>query len=63
MNVILLVLMTIIVCKILYNDTKYRTLYSLKLTLQILNIFTIVYIFTKYLFAFTDYTNNIELKQ
>lgn len=62
MNIILLVLMTIIVIKMLYNDSNLNTYRSLKLTLIILNIFAIVYIFTKYLFLFTEYTKNIQLK-
>ena len=32
------------------------------MTLQVLNTFAIIYIFTKYLFLFTEYTKNIELK-
>ena len=62
MNIILLLLMTIIVIKMLYNDSNLSTYRSLKLTLILLNIFAIVYIFTKYLFLFTEYTKNIQLK-
>ena len=59
MNIILLILMTIIVVKMLYCETRLETYQSLALTLQILNIFAIIYIFTKYMFLFTQYTQNI----
>jgi len=62
MNIILLILMTIIVCKMLYNETRIDTYRSLYLVLQVLNIFIILYIFTKYMFLFTEYTHNIALK-
>jgi hypothetical protein len=62
MNILELILMTVIVAKILYNETKYETFKSLYLTLQILNVFTVIYIFLKYFFAFSDYTSNIDLK-
>jgi len=62
MNIVLLILMTVIVYKMLYNETRIDTYRSLKTVLQILNIFAILYIFTKYLFLFTEYTQNIELK-
>jgi hypothetical protein len=62
MNIILLVLMTIIVVKMLYCETRIETYRSLANVLQVLNIFAIVYIFTKYMFLFTEYTQNIQLK-
>lgn len=62
MNILLLILMTIIVVKMLYNETRLQTYRSLSITLQVLNIFVIIYIFTKYLFLFTEYTKNIQLK-
>jgi hypothetical protein len=62
MNIILLILMTIIVYKMLYNETRIDTYRSLNTVLQVLNVFAILYIFTKYLFLFTEYTQNIELK-
>jgi hypothetical protein len=62
MNILLLILMTIIVAKMLYNETRLQTYRSLSITLQVLNIFVIIYIFTKYLFLFTEYTKNIQLK-
>lgn len=62
MNILLLVLMTIIVVKMLYNETRLQTYRSLAITLQVLNIFVIIYIFTKYLFLFTEHTKNIQLK-
>lgn len=62
MNIILLILMTIIVVKMLYNETKIDTYRSLAIILQVLNIFAILYIFTKYMFLFTEYTQNIQLK-
>jgi hypothetical protein len=61
-NVFELILMTLIVANIVYHKTKLETLKSLHLTLQILNVFTIIYIFIKYILAFADYTNNIDLK-
>lgn len=62
MNIVLLVLMTVIVTKLLFNETKEASYRSLYMTLQVLNTFAIIYIFTKYLFLFTEYTKNIELK-
>ena len=62
MNIILLVLMTIIVIKTLYSTTRIETYRSLALTLSILNIFAIVYIFSKYMFLYSEYTQNIQLK-
>ena len=62
MNIILLVLMTIIVCKMLFNETRIDTYRSLYIVLQVLNVFVILYIFTKYMFLFTEYTHNIALK-
>lgn len=59
MNIILLILMTVIVVKMLYNETRIDTYRSLSTILQILNIFAILYIFTKYMFLFTEYTQNI----
>ena len=56
MNIILLILMTIIVVKMLYNETRIDTYRSLAIVLQVLNIFAILYIFTKYMFLFTEYT-------
>ena len=62
MNFILLVLMTVIVIKILYNDTRVETYRSLTNVLYVLNVFAIIYIFTKYMFLYTEYTQNIQLK-
>jgi hypothetical protein len=62
MNMILLILMTIIVIKMLYCETRIETYKSLANVLQVLNIFAIIYIFTKYMFLFTQYTQNIQLK-
>ena len=59
MNIILLILMTIIVIKMLYCETRIETYKSLANVLQVLNIFAIIYIFTKYMFLFTQYTQNI----
>lgn len=53
MNFVLLILMTIIVIKMLFCDTRLETYRSLQNTLHVLNIFAIVYIFTKYMFLFT----------
>ena len=62
MNIVLLVLMTIIVIKMLYCETRIETYRSLANVLQVLNIFAIIYIFTKYMFLYTQYTQNIQLK-
>lgn len=62
MNIILLVLMTIIVVKMLFCETRIETYRSLANVLHVLNIFAIIYIFTKYMFLFTEYTQNIQLK-
>ena len=62
MNMILLVLMTIIVIKMLFCNTRLETYRSLGNVLFILNIFAIIYIFTKYMYLFTQYTQNIQLK-
>jgi hypothetical protein len=56
MNFILLVLMTIIVIKMLFCDTRLETYRSLTNVLHVLNIFAILYIFTKYMFLLTQYT-------
>lgn len=53
MNIVLLVLMTIIVIKMLYCETRIETYRSLANVLQVLNIFAIIYIFTKYMFLYT----------
>jgi hypothetical protein len=53
MNFILLVLMTFIVVKMLYCDTRLETYKSLINVLHILNVFAIIYIFTKYMFLLT----------
>jgi hypothetical protein len=53
MNFILLVLMTVIVVKMLYCDTRLETYRSLLNVLHVLNIFAIIYIFTKYMFLLT----------
>ena len=53
MNIVLLVLMTIIVIKMLYSETRIETYRSLANVLQVLNIFAIIYIFTKYMFLYT----------
>lgn len=62
MNIILLVLMTIIVIKMLFCTTRIETYKSLANVLQVLSIFAIIYILSKYLFLFTEYTQNIQLK-
>jgi energy-coupling factor transporter transmembrane protein EcfT len=62
MNIVLLVLLTIIVIKMLYCETRIETYRSLANVLQVLNIFAIIYIFTKYMFLYTQYTQNIQLK-
>ena len=62
MNIILLVLMTIIVIKMLFCTTRIETYKSLTNVLQVLSIFAIIYILSKYLFLFTEYTQNIQLK-
>jgi hypothetical protein len=62
MNFVLLILMTIIVIKMLFCDTRLETYRSMQNTLHVLNIFAIIYIFTKYMFLFTQYTQNIQLK-
>ena len=53
MNIILIVLMTIIVIKMLFCETRLQTYQSLANVLQVLNIFAIIYIFTKYMFLWT----------
>lgn len=62
MNFILLVLMTIIVIKMLYCDSRLETYRSLSNVLHVLLIFAIIYIFTKYMYLLTQYTQNIQLK-
>lgn len=62
MNIILVVLMTIIVIKMLFCDTRLETYRSLSNVLLVLNIFAIIYIFSKYMFLLTEYTQNILLK-
>ena len=62
MNFILLVLMTIIVVKMLFCETRLETYKSLTNVLHVLNVFAILYIFSKYMYLFTQYTQNIELK-
>jgi len=62
MNFILLILMTIIVIKMLHCDTRLQTYKSLSNVLLVLSIFVIIYIFTKYMFLFAEYTQNILLK-
>ena len=52
MNLILLILMTIIVGKMLYTVTRLQTYKSLSVVLWVLNIFVIIYIFTKYMFLY-----------
>ena len=62
MNIILLVIMTIIVIKMLFCETRIETYKSLHNVLQVLSIFAIIYILSKYMFLYTEYTQNIQLK-
>lgn len=56
MNIILLVLMTIIVIKMLFCESRIETYKSLQNVLQVLSIFAIIYILSKYMFLYTEYT-------
>lgn len=62
MNFTLLILMTIIVVKMLFCDSRLETYRSLTNVLHVLNVFAILFIFTKYMYLFTQYTQNIQLK-
>jgi hypothetical protein len=51
--------MTVIVIKYFCNDTQLELYLRLKTTLKTLRVFSVIFIFLKYMFQFKDYAYDI----